>query len=193
MKKSVIIIVFLALFLLTLISAGFALEAQTTAQPQSALEKQVQIPEGLQLAVRVLLGIKSDTIIDFQTLVILICTFAVFLFIIRDIMTAMPFLNTKIQSVISAFLVTALIGISGGMLLFVDFMLSIGSFFGLLAKWPIASLTVALALLIGIAYILQKVIEPLKRKSKVEKAEIEGYQAGATISQLRKISKSLEK
>lgn len=186
MKKSVIIIAFLALFLLTLISAGFALEAQTTAQPQSALESQVQIPESMQGLARALFGITPDVSIDFQTLIILICTFAIVFFIIREFAGFIPFLNTQAKSIIGAFLVTALIGVSGGLLAFSDFMLSIGSLFGLLAKWPVASMTVALALLIGIAYILQKVIGPLKKESRIKKAEIEGMKTGAALKIVQK-------
>jgi len=178
MKKTAIILSFLVFCSLILPLAVMAAEAQPTAQ-SSVLEKEIAIPAGLQGLARVLFGIKPDAPVTFQEFIVLVAAFIIFFFIIRDIIVLVPFFDTTIKSIVGAILVTLLTGISGGFLLFVDMMMSLGSFFGILERWPIIVTTLIIVILVVVVYFLNKFLVEFKRKSGIEAAEIEGLKTGA--------------
>jgi uncharacterized membrane protein len=184
MKKSVVIIAFLALFLLTLISAGFA---QENATEQQGLEKQVQIPENMQGLARVLFGIKPDTTIDFQHLIILFAAFLIVFLVVRDFIGFIPFFDSKLKSILGAFAVTIISGSAGGFIMFADFMLSIGSLFGWLKTQSILNLTIALIIFVSLYLVLNKVSENMKSEAKIEEARQAGEKAGTVAKILGKM------
>ncbi|MEM4271366.1 MAG: hypothetical protein QXO70_04725, partial [Candidatus Pacearchaeota archaeon] len=152
MKRVLLIAIFVLLLIPILVIAQNQ-TANLTATSQkisSTLEQEIEIPENLQLAARILFGLKPDKKVVFQEFIILIMTFVIFFFIIRDVMVFVPFFDTTIKSIIGAVLVTLLTGISGGFLLFADLMLFLSSFFGILERWPIITIVLVFILLFGL-------------------------------------------
>jgi len=181
MKKSFAVGIFLCL-LLILPSLVYCQEEQQKKPEEtqtSILEQEITIPEDLQFLTRVLFGLKPETKVTLQEFVILIATFIIFFFIIRDVIAFVPFFETTAKSVIGAVLVTLLVGISGGFLLFVDLILSIGSLFGILERWPIFTIVLIFVIFFILGYFINEVLTNLKEKSKIEAARIEGVKTGA--------------
>ncbi|MEM2933007.1 MAG: hypothetical protein QW622_02260 [Candidatus Pacearchaeota archaeon] len=187
--KRVLLVAIFVLFLIPILVIAQNQTANLTATGQkisSTLEQEIEIPENLQLAAKILLGLKPDTKVTFQEFIILIMTFVIFFFIIRDVMVFVPFFDTTIKSIIGAVLVTLLTGISGGFLLFVDLMLSLSSFFGILERWPIITIVLVFILLFGLSFILNKVLTQLKQKTQIEIAKGEGLKTGAATKLVQK-------
>ena len=186
MKKSAIIITFLALFSLVIISASFAQE-NVTAQPQSVLEKEITIPAGLQGVARVLFGIKPDTPVTFQEFIILVVLFFVYLIIFYDIMKlVLPFSNW-VSFVLSLGFAFGF-GILGGPLFVTSLILGLGSLFGKLGENSIFNMILSIVLLLIILFIIGTVFKKLRQKKRIQEAGTQGMKAGEKIGMFEKIS-----
>jgi uncharacterized membrane protein len=196
MKKSAIIITFLALLILPMIvyaeenvTQGKGFKETTNA----ALEKQVTVPDSLQVLARILFGIKSDNPINFQKLVILFAGFLVIFFIIRDILRVMPIFQGSALSNATGIVITSIVGVSGGLLAFSDLMLSLGSMFGLLSEWEVFGLILTLIILLILLFAIDSLTVMIRRESKISEAERKATEAGAAISMWAKLMNKFKK
>ena len=186
MKKWLIIFSIIVLLISPIVILAAEAPADSTAlglrqRSNEALEGEVKIPESLQLLTRVLFGIKEEKPVTFQELVILIATFFIFFFIIKSIVSLVPLFETTAKSIFVGLIVTALIGTSGGLLLFVSFMVGLGSFFGLIKDFEVLTLIISIILLLIAGLFIANLLDKIKSKGQVAQAEAEGFQAGVGL------------
>jgi len=185
------IALFLTFFiLLSLILSGLSIaqeESNLTEQQSSVLEKEVQIPAGLQGVTRVLFGIKPDSPVTFQEFIILVVLFFVYLIIFYDIMKlVLPFSNwvSFILSLGFAFG----FGIWGGSLFLMSLILGLGSLFGKLGENSVFNMILAIVLLLVILFIIGTIFKKLKQEKRIQEAGTRGMKAGEKIGLFEKIS-----
>jgi len=140
------------------------------------LNKEIEIPEGLQLAARAIFGIKQGTAIDLQTLVILVALWLILLILIKNIFEIFPMFGEGLRAWFGSFLVTLLIAFSGGILLAASLVLDFSRFFGLLEEWGMVTLFIGLVALAVLYYLFSKFIKFMKMKRQVEGAEKTGME-----------------
>lgn len=135
------------------------------------LAKEIEIPENLQFASKILFGLKSEGQVNLQQFIIMIGVFIFLLLLIKSILELVPFFGGGWKSWAGSILVTALVSVAGGTLLAVDFILSLSTLFGVLDDWGVVNLAIALALLVGFFFLLSKILKIVKRKTNLEKAK----------------------
>jgi len=153
------------------------------------LEKDVEIPEGLELFARVFLGVKPEQPITWPELSILIACFLIFFFVFKDVMDMIPFFETKARAIVGAFIVVSLVGISGGFMLLMSFLIDLGSLFGFLTAHPLLTLFFVFIILLVIMFLSMTVLKVIKRKISLEIAEAEGEEEGMMKRSLRTLKK----
>ncbi|MBI2452312.1 hypothetical protein HYV50_04530 [Candidatus Pacearchaeota archaeon] len=142
------------------------------------LEKEIGIPENLEIFSRVLFGLKAGDKVDLQALVILIGLLVISLMLMKTIIEFMPFFENSLRGWLGAVIITLLIGVSGGFLLMADFLLDLGSLFGLLEEWGLARVVISLLLLVGFFYLITTFIKFIKNKATVAEMEATGRNIG---------------
>lgn len=148
--------------------------SQAGVKSNEFLEKEVQVPQGLQILARAIFGIKSDNQVNFQTLVILIVIWAISLFLIRAVLQLSPIGGEGITGFLIAIVVTLLVAVSGGLLILAHWILSLSSLFGALENYSLATLAIAIALLFGLLYLVSKVVTVMKSQIGKEKMRYAG-------------------
>lgn len=141
------------------------------------LEKNVEIPNELQIVARILFGLENNEKIDLQTFIILIALWFFIYLLIVSIIQIMPFLQDG-KSWIVGFLIMLLVGFSGGLTFAAFWIYSISGLFGLLQQLAIARLIVTVLILTVLFFIFSKFIASLKGKMQLEEAA----QVGRNIS-----------
>lgn len=195
--KRVLPLIFLALLLIPFIA--FAEENQSLQNAaggkiNQALEQQVVVPEQLQLIANILLGIREDTPLSFQQFIILVVCFIIFWLIVYDILSIIPFFEEGWRAGLGSFIVTALVGVSGGLRLFVIVVVDFATLFGLLTTVSgIITIIISVIILLAILFFLNKLLKGVKEKARIESAESRGFKAGAEIGLFSKIAKIFSK
>lgn len=134
------------------------------------LAKEIQIPEKLQLAARIIFGLKEDETIDLQTFIVLISIWLILFFLIHSILEITPFFEGW-KSFVGGFIVTTLIAISGAIKEVSIFFFGFGSLFGKLQDWGIFKLFFSLILLALLFYGAFRLLKFIKKKTDFAQAE----------------------
>ena len=113
------------------------------------LEKNVEIPNELQIVARILFGLDENDKVDLQIFIVLIALWFFIYLLIVSIIQIMPFLQGG-KSWIVGFLIMLLVGFSGGLTFAAFWIYSISGFFGLLQQLAIARILVAIIILVFI-------------------------------------------
>jgi len=199
MKKEFIVgILFLVLFASFTVAAenenlNLGSTSNVRDKTNEALSKQIKIPENLQLAARIVFGLKASTPVDTQTFVILIGLWVIVLLLVKNILEVFPMVGEGVKSWAVGILVTLLIAFSGGVRLAAGWILSISRFFGLLEKWGLARFIISLLVLVGIFYLISKVIKTLKKRVGVEGMAQDGRDAGFVSAAGKIMKESMDK
>jgi len=126
-------------------------------------DRSIQVPEKYQIPARILFGIQGE--IPLQLLIIIIGVFICLAVLISEILKSMPFANEGLQRYAIAFIVTALVGVSGAILEVSTFFLNLANMFNILSKWPALAVVVALGIVALLAYGLSIIIRLIEHKT----------------------------
>jgi|SRR3989344_990246 len=198
MKREIILALVFGLLLINFVSgadinvSNFTDSSGVKEKTNQVLEKQVIIPDNLQIITRVLFGLKPADKVDFQTFVILIALWVIIFIFLHSIIILIPFFN-KGTSWIGGFIVMLLMGISGGLVLIAKFVLSLSNLFGVLKGWALLSFAISLIILIGLFFLISKGMKMLGLSERVEEMRVVGRNIGVA-SEVGKIeSENLKK
>ena len=188
MKRAVVCL-FVVLLFMNLVYAADVLNGSRNAsvdfkgKSNEVLEKEVKIPDNLQIFARVLFGLKKTDKVDLQTIILLFATFFIILILLHEIIGIM-FSDWK--SWVFAVVVNLIIGVSGGFRDSVAFFFGIGNLFGFLEEYELLRFIIVLALLFIFFYFLSKVFNKFKDKEELEESSQMGRDIGfmASISRM---------
>src|SRR3989344_8970360 len=172
MKRAVVCL-FVVLLFMNLVYAADVLNGSRNAsvdfkgKSNEVLEKEVKIPDNLQIFARVLFGLKKTDKVDLQTIILLFATFFIILILLHEIIGIM-FSDWK--SWIFAIVVNLIIGVSGGFRDAIAFFFGIGNLFGFLEEYELLRFIIVLALLFIFFYFLSKVFNKFKDKEELEES-----------------------
>lgn len=163
-----------------------------TGKVDSTLNKDIVIPEGLQLIARVLFGIKEGTI-SFDNLIVLLAIWAGFLYLLYQVVAFIPFFDKGVIKIIAAIVINCLISITGGMWQTYLLFYNLGDMLNFFVKLHpalkflsfIFSIIIAGVVFFLFAYIAKKI----KKKTDVEEARAVGFAAGTELAKLKARSK----
>ena len=188
MKKTdaILTLLFLSsLFLTNLAIAAEKTDAQNASlNVNSALEKEIQVPDSLQLIIKVLFGIERTISISLLILVLTIWLFS-FLFFANVLKLTPFFKGWTIWPAAAG--VTILIALSGVIKNISLFLLNAGDSFAFLAKLGAGALLLIIVIIIVIAVFSLKVLNALRKKIEKEQAQEEGSRIGTTIGMVEKM------
>ena len=206
MKKRVIFII-IALFLI-LLTCNTLLSLETTPNttnpltPQeelknaandiqtssnSALEKEIKIPEGFASLARLLFGLEAKDTLDVQMLIILLGLWLFFVFILRAVLEFTPFFEGW-KSWVGAIIITMLIAITGAIKSTAIFFLNLGNIFNILERWSPLKLGFSIIILVAIFYALNIIMGIIKETLIVGRSVADGVKAGAQLAKLKAMS-----
>ncbi|MBI2629528.1 hypothetical protein HYW76_00335 [Candidatus Pacearchaeota archaeon] len=200
MKKSIILfilIIFLSAFVYAEEQPGDAgkIAGKTAVSAvlgtNAFLERDIVVPENLQLVARVLFGLKENTDIAFSEFVVLCAVWIMLFIIIIKIMVFMPFLNKGIQKFAGALIITCLASIAGGLLALVALLLDLSSLFGIFNKYSVVTLVIGIILSIVIVLFASLATNKIITSSDRARAATSGLQAGATAGMLQQQGKTM--
>ncbi|MDO8459621.1 MAG: hypothetical protein Q7S74_00790 [Nanoarchaeota archaeon] len=157
---------------LSTVSSGFA------DSTNKVLEQNVVIPEGLQIAAKIIFGLREVDKIELQTFVILIALWiAVFAFIM-SVVRIIPTFDKPIKALVVSAIVTTLIALTGAIRFMAVLLFSFGSFFGLFEKYVLLRLFLMIILLVAFLFVVLKLTKKLKKQEGVLSAEKVGQNIG---------------
>ena len=194
--KRAIISLFVVLLFINFVYAADILNNSKNAtidfkgKSNEVLEKEVKIPDNLQIVARVLFGLKEGDKVDFQTFVLLFATFFIILILLHEIISVM-FRDWK--SWVFAIIVNLIIGISGGFREAIEFFFGIGNLFGFLEEYELLRFIIVLVLLFVLFYLLSKVFNKFKDKEELEESGQMGRDIGFMVSISRAYRKIMGK
>jgi|WetSurMetagenome_2_1015567.scaffolds.fasta_scaffold192044_2 hypothetical protein len=142
-----------------------------TQTTNDALEKEVKIPENLQLFAKIIFGLTDE--VTFQVLIISIAVWLFLLIFLHSLLDIMPFFSGW-KSWLGGVLVMILIGISGGLTLAIQVLMDFSHIFGALSKNSILSLIFSLIFIAIVSFIMMKLSHFIKSKWGIEENEIIG-------------------
>jgi len=185
MKRGLVIlaVAFFILFslIIALISTNLIYAQDNSLKQQQALDLElktqrfliqpVEIPDSLKVVVRIVFGLKADENLDTQTLMVMVAIWIGLFTIIAAVLEFLPFLNKGFSRWLGAVIVTCLIGVSGGIKTSAIFLLSLTS--------GIIDFFVAIAIVVGIVFCANIILNKILAKAKLEQMEIKGLKAGA--------------
>jgi membrane protein required for beta-lactamase induction len=107
-------------------------------------------------------------------------------------MSLLPFFEESWQAWGAGLIITTLIGVSGGLRLFVLFVIELATLFGFLASIQgIITMVISIIILLALLIFFGRVIRDLKEKAMLEVAESQGMKTGARMGIFNKIAKYL--
>jgi len=186
------------LFLLIILSSFLVLAANATdlgnvtgkvsdfkERTNTALESNVEIPESLETIVRIFLGIRAEEPISRLLFIVLIVTFIFFFFLMKEVVVLIPFFEEGWQNWLGAFIVTSLVGLSRGLLVFASFFMDLG----LLLRWISGSLGwvfenlflrlfIPIVAIITIWFLFKYIVQEIRYKIRPKLAYARGYKEG---------------
>ena len=155
---------------------------------ENTLEKEIQIPNQLQIPVRIIFGLKDKDTITIERFIVLCAIWMMFFFLIQGILKLTPFLNKGLQNILGSVIITIIIAITGTINNLVVFYFNLGKTF----KWMEAlgpfQIFIALAITALILLITHHILNIIEKKLLLTKAEISGENIGTMVT-MAKINK----
>jgi len=141
----------------------------------SILEKQISIPENLQIPARILFGLQQSENIEFSVFIVLIAIWIFFFALLKIILEVVPFFGDGWKSWAGGIVITCLIAITGAIKTSAEFLFGFGNFF---KNQSLLRLILTIILLAIIGYGSAKLLGILKNQTRKASA----YQAGMNTS-----------
>lgn len=145
---------------------------------EETLEQDIVVPEKLQIPARIIFGVKGE--IPLNIFIVLIGVWIVIFLLIEKILEFTPFFE-GLRAWIGAFVITCLIAITGAIRSVVVFLFNLANIFGILEKWSVLKIVVVLIILAVFFYGLSILMKMLNKKLMLDRADVEGTEAGAGI------------
>lgn len=209
MKRGIILLVLLALLISpTIFAAGdnttipspeqikeglSALGGGLEDKTENIIEREIQIPNQLQIPVRIIFGLKDKYVITIERFVVLCAIWMMFFFLIQGILKLTPFLNKGLQNIIGPIIITVIIAITGIINSIVIFFFSLGDTFEWLEALGPFQIFVALAIVALILFITHHILNIVEKKLIITKAEISGENIGTMVTIAKTNKKSIDK
>ena len=162
--------------------------AGVKAAAEGVLEKEIEIPDALQIPVRIVFGIKKDETITLERLIVLVAVWIMFFVLISEILKIAPILNKQWQSYIGGVIVTILIAITGTMNSLAIFFFNFGNMFEWMEKLGPFSIFISLIIVAMIFFFGMKILKLFEDRLKLSKAQ----ETGESIGRLGAIAKVAE-
>ena len=163
---------------------------QISSSSNEFLQKDRQIPEGIANIAKIIFGLDSSSIsVDkfVVLIVLLICTF----FLIYNLIPLVGLFKENLAILVSI-IITLLISITGAFKETTDMFFNLFSI-SLLEEWVILKLISILLTITIIIIIFSPIIQKIKNKIKIEKAERAGEKAGIGVRKLKIEAEELKK
>ncbi len=154
-------------------SVGTNLNEQTN----DFLQKDIQLSPAVQRIVRLIFGVKEDTI-EFRFFIVLM-TVWLMLFIV--IASALNVMFSKIKSLFMSLVITLIIAIPGSINYLTIAFFNLISIFGFFENYQIILLILIVGVVILVIYFAMRFSKKLKEKVETEKAGQEGQKVGAVV------------
>jgi hypothetical protein len=129
-----------------------------------ALEKEVHIPETLQIFARILFGLNESEGVSFQLFIILIASWVILYLLLVSFLELVPLFEGALRW-ISGIVLMLLLGVSKGLKSAAEFLIWLSSFGGTLKNWEIFGLGILLIFLVVLYFALAKFSKFIKSKS----------------------------
>jgi hypothetical protein len=173
MKKEAIILALISsLFILSLsiISANSSQEDSGLLSigsgidegAENILKNEINIPSQIELPMRIAFGIKRDSPLTLEKLIIVLAIWATFFIVIKGLLKVAPFFNNGIENIIGSIIITMLIAVSGVIDTVVGILIGVEGTFewmNSLGPFQFVIILILAILLIGLARYLTKKLE----------------------------------
>jgi hypothetical protein len=174
-KRTLAAFIFLSILL---ISTTLAVNITDTRSAEDILEKEIQIPENLQLAARIVFGVKEQ--ISVSLLVIMALLWAM-VFVVLLSGTQLIDLFKGWKAVGIAIILTT-IGSASGVLKHIALLfLNIGDIFSFIGRWSPGALLFSAVVIGVVAFVLTKVLRRVRRGIEKAAAEAAGEKIGTEL------------
>lgn len=152
----------------------------------NVLEKKIQIPNLLQVPVRIVFGIKDAHTITKEQFIVLLTVWIMFFFLIQGVLKLTPFLDKGWQNILGSIIITMLIALTGTMNILVAFFFSLEEMFEWLETMGSFKILIAIGIVVIIVAIINYLTNWIKRNLLLEKAE----KVGENINMMAKMGKA---
>ncbi len=153
-----------------------------TPQIDERLDKDIIIPDNVQMIVRIVFGIKGD--ISVSALILLLAIWTFVLLFLGGITPLIPLFNNKIKAWFLAFIINLLIALGGTYVTIAQFTLSIGEDIKFLKDWSAGLLFLCIVTIIVFFYLFNKIFKKFQERMKMNKAREAGQKIGRDIAKL---------
>ncbi len=192
MKRGVILIlfVFVILFSVNVINvraqeaddsnfgAMKELDIQLQKQNMSLLEKDIEVPEDLQLVARVVFGLKTNEEITLSEFVVMVVIWFLIFSVVTNLLRGIYFMSEGVTRWLGGVVITCLIAVSGVVKSASVIIFNFFDMFTFFAKLGFLKLIFALIIVGAIIYIVNVFINKQYSKSKLEEHYVRGMKAG---------------
>ncbi|MBU2562609.1 MAG: hypothetical protein KKF68_03040 [Nanoarchaeota archaeon] len=145
--------------------------------------KEIYIPENVEFFTRILFGLTSREPIEFQTLIILITLWLMFLLILHSMIELISPGSWK--SWLGAIILTCLMSITGAVKSMAIFFLNLGSFFSILEQWSPLKIGFGIITIIILFFLLNLILGIIKETIMMGRSVADGLKAGAQLAKLK--------
>jgi len=156
------------------------------------LEREIKIPDNIQIITRILFGLQGQGGIDFSEFIVLIAVWIMIFLIIHSILQVVPLFGGW-KAIVGGIVITCIIAISEAIKYIAMFFFNLGNFFSILARWSILKLLFALIIIAILTFGLKIILKILKNKAIIEQAEEKGIEAAAGAARLEAMEKMSKK
>lgn len=171
-------------FVFAILLSSFVIAQDVVQQPQTNfkdksnafLEKDIQISEDWQGIARIVFGIKSGEVIDFQSFIVLIALLVILFLIIHEVLTITPIFGEGVRPWIGGVVITLLISTTGAIKESVVFFFGFGVFF---RDISLLNLLFTLVLLVLLAYGAFMLIKIIRHETRKEQRRMGGFKSTA--------------
>lgn len=154
-----------------------------TSKLNERIDKEIQVPAGLQLLIKIIFGIEKT--ISISLLIIVLCIWLFSFIFIANILKLTPFFKGWI-AIPAGICITILIALSGAIKNIALFLLNFGDSFAFLAKWGAGAVLLIMVAILAITFVATSLLKKLRKKLEREEAQEEGSKMGLTIGMMAK-------
>lgn len=159
---------------------------------ENLLERKIQIPDILQIPMRIIFGIKDTHLITIERFVVLSAIWIMFIFLIQGILKLTPFLNKGWQSVVGSIIITTLIAITGTINSLSIFFFNLGNAFEWLEALGPFQIIVGIVIAGLILFITRYVLKIIEKRILLEKAKYSGESVGRLVAIAKSTGESIK-
>lgn len=191
MKKELIISVLLVFALLLLVNLNNVraqeddslkdlqnLDIQLQKQNMSFLEKDITVPENLQLVAKAVFGLDNNKKVSFSEFVVMAALWFLVFSVISNLLRGIYFMSEGVTRWLGAVVITCLIAVSGVIKSISRIIFNFFDMFTFFTKLGFLKLIFALIIVGGIIYVVNMFVNKLYSQAKLEEAKMRGFKAG---------------